>query len=175
MSGMPPIPADVLAKMTPEQRARVEASMKARAGQAAKPETRKHCVTKEELNKDTIFAKREESCTRTVVTSTSSKLELRLQCDHEGVKTNGTFKLEAVNPENVKGPVQMTTAGGDHTMNISSNLPGSGSVRFAARRKNREALLRTNIRPALDSASIRIRPSATFEAGKSQRVAAASP
>ena len=44
MGGMPPMPADVLAKMTPEQRAKFEAAMKARAAQGAKTTTRRTCL-----------------------------------------------------------------------------------------------------------------------------------
>ncbi len=47
VSGMPPIPDDVLARMTPEQRARMEAAMKARSGEGPKTTVRKECITKE--------------------------------------------------------------------------------------------------------------------------------
>ena len=50
MSGMPAIPnipPDVLAKMPPEQRARVEAAMKG----GPSTDVRKECITKEKLEK----------------------------------------------------------------------------------------------------------------------------
>jgi len=42
-SGMPPVPDDVLNRMTPEQRAKVEAVMQARGG--SKATVTKNCVT----------------------------------------------------------------------------------------------------------------------------------
>jgi hypothetical protein len=52
MSGMPPIPADALAKMRPEQKARIEAMMSQRGvGGTATTDTSKSCITKEKLEK----------------------------------------------------------------------------------------------------------------------------
>ncbi|HEY1242524.1 MAG TPA: hypothetical protein VGF16_18310, partial [Bryobacteraceae bacterium] len=55
MSGQMPIPAEALAKLTPEQRARIEQAMKARASQGPKTSTNRSCVTKEQLNKPMTF------------------------------------------------------------------------------------------------------------------------
>src|SRR5262245_49843809 len=46
MSGMPPIPAELLAKMTPEQKAQLEERMKARSAEPPHSTTEKQCVTK---------------------------------------------------------------------------------------------------------------------------------
>ena len=53
------IPPDVLAKMPPEQRAKIEQSMQARSG---KPRTHasKTCVTQEDLDQNRIIKKEEE-------------------------------------------------------------------------------------------------------------------
>jgi hypothetical protein len=121
-SGMPPvsIPPDALAKMTSEQRARVEEMMKGSG--SGRPTTRKSCMTREKMNKQEMFGDDQKSCTRTVVTSSSSKVEMQLQCAMDGTKTNGTFRVEAMNSENVKGSMQMATTGGDRTMNMNSNF-----------------------------------------------------
>src|SRR5579884_3172205 len=55
-SGAPPIPDSVLAKMTPEQRARMEAALKARGAGGSQPRTYKNCLTKEGLNKALTWA-----------------------------------------------------------------------------------------------------------------------
>ena len=80
MGGMPPMPADVLAKMTPEQRAKMEAAMKARAAQGAKTTTRRTCWTKEELSKPLTFGDDDKSCQRTIISSSRSKQEGHLEC-----------------------------------------------------------------------------------------------
>jgi len=46
VSGRPPIPPEALARMTPEQRAKFEAAMKARASHGPRTRTYKNCVTK---------------------------------------------------------------------------------------------------------------------------------
>jgi len=124
MSGMPPvsIPPDALARMTPDQRARVEAMMKERGLGSPRTRTQKSCMTREKMNKQEIFNDEEKHCTRTVVASSGSKLEMRLQCTTEGATTSGTFRIEALNSENVKGAMQMATTSGDRTMNMNSNF-----------------------------------------------------
>ncbi len=50
-SGQMPIPQEMLDKMTPEQRARMEAAMKARGMQGPRTIVNKQCVKKEDLDK----------------------------------------------------------------------------------------------------------------------------
>jgi Protein of unknown function (DUF3617) len=121
VSGMPPMPADALANLTPEQRAKVEDAMKARGNGMPTVRTRKQCMTKEKLEKDTAFED-QKSCTHTVTSSTSHKLEVKLECAEQGMKSSGTFRVEAIDSENVKGAMQMVASGGDHTMNINANF-----------------------------------------------------
>jgi hypothetical protein len=56
-----PIPAGLLEKLTPEQRARVEERIEARSSQAAKVTRRKFCLTGEQLNKGPIFGQDRKS------------------------------------------------------------------------------------------------------------------
>ena len=117
-SGMPPIPADVLAKLTPEQRAKMEAMMAGRNG--AKSTVSKGCLKKEDLDKGfNMSDKTMESCARSVVTSSGSKQEIRVDCNTNGAKTTGTVKVEAVDSENVKGSMQLAVTNGEHTMNMN--------------------------------------------------------
>ena len=79
MSGMPAapnIPPDALAKMPPDQRARIEAMMNG----APSTDIRKECVTKEKIEKHSAFNANRGDCTRTVVSSTGSKLEVKFHC-----------------------------------------------------------------------------------------------
>lgn len=119
-TGLPPIPEEVLSKMTPEQRARMEAVMQSRSGQGQKATAAKSCLTKDKLDK--AFAVGDESiksCTRTLSSSSGSEQEIRIECNREGMKSTGTVKVKAVDSENVKGSMQMTVAHGDHTMNMN--------------------------------------------------------
>ncbi|MBZ5700654.1 MAG: DUF3617 domain-containing protein [Acidobacteriia bacterium] len=123
VSGRPPVPADVLARMSPEQRARYEAAMKKMVSAAPKTTTHNNCVTKEQLNKDP-FSDEKKSCTRTVLKSTGSRMEIREVCEGNGVKSDITIQIEALNSENVKGVGHVTAAGGDKSMNINTNFTG---------------------------------------------------
>jgi hypothetical protein len=84
--------------------------------------TTKSCMTREKMNKQQMFGDDKKDCTRTVVTSSSSKVEVRVECATDGNKTSGTLRVEAMNSENIKGSMQMATNGGDRTMNINSNF-----------------------------------------------------
>jgi len=122
--GQMPIPADAMANLTPEQRARIEEAMKARAakgpGSGIHSGAHKSCITKDKLNKD-AFAERKE-CTHSVVSSNSHKLVMKMECEEEGVKSNGTLTVEALTSGLTKGTVEMVATGGGHTMNINNSF-----------------------------------------------------
>jgi uncharacterized protein DUF3617 len=121
-SGEMPVPAELLARLTPEQRARVDERMKARSAEKTKTTTHKNCLTKENLDQGTTFGEDKKSCTRTIIASTSSKAEVRLVCEDQGMKTDATFQIDALSAESVKGSVHMMMDGGGHTMNSNSSF-----------------------------------------------------
>jgi len=118
MTGMPAtgnIPPDALAKMPPEQRARVEAMMKG----GPSTDVRRECVTKEKLEKHSAFSANREDCTRTVVSSTGRKLEMKVHCEEKQSSTDGQFVIETIDSVTVKGTnhvVSNTSSG--HTMTM---------------------------------------------------------
>ncbi|MGA9964087.1 MAG: DUF3617 domain-containing protein [Terriglobales bacterium] len=121
-SGQMPVPASLLEKLTPEQRARIEERMNARSGQPKKPITYKTCVTQEQIDKGYSFAEDPKMCTSTVVSSTTSKEEVRLECMENGMKLNGKAQLEAIDSEHVKAQTQFVGSGGDRMMNSTSTF-----------------------------------------------------
>jgi len=119
-SGQLPIPQDMLDKMTPEQRAKMEAMMKARGMQGPRTTVTKHCVKKEDLDKP--FGNENKSCKPTIVTSSATKQEIHMECEMGGGKQVGTLKFEAVDSSTVKGSMQMTASNGGRTMNVNSTF-----------------------------------------------------
>jgi hypothetical protein len=119
MPAMPNIPPDTLAKMPPDQRARVEAMMN---GQPS-TDVRKECITKDKLEKHSAFSANRGDCTRTVVSSTSSKLELKFHCEEKQSSSDGTFLMEAIGSDNVKGTMHsvVKTSRGN-TMNMDFTI-----------------------------------------------------
>src|SRR5437868_8630402 len=69
-TGQLPVPQEMIDKMTPEQRARMEAMMKARGIQGPRTTVTKHCVKKEDLDKP--FGSDNKSCKQTLVTSSAT-------------------------------------------------------------------------------------------------------
>lgn len=119
-SGAPPIPAEVLERLTPEQRAKIEE--RAKTQQGAKTTTRKHCVTKEELAKAMAFGNDEKTCHRTVLASSSSKLEFKMECGAGTMKSNGEVHVEALSSEHVKGSIVMNIGDGTRAMKLNSTF-----------------------------------------------------
>jgi hypothetical protein len=117
MSGMPAMPnisPDALAKMPPEQRARLEAMMQG----GSSPDVRKECITKDKLEKHSAFSNNRGDCTRTVVNSTSSKLEVKVHCEEKQTTTDGTLALEALTSDGVKGTMHSVINNNGRTMNM---------------------------------------------------------
>jgi Protein of unknown function (DUF3617) len=116
-SGLPSIPPEALARLPPEQRAKYEDRIKGR------PVTSVSCVKKEKLEKPFLWGHENKSCTHSIVTSTSSMQEIHVECSREKSKSSGTVRIEAMNSENIKGSIQMTsTTTGEKTMNLNSSF-----------------------------------------------------
>ena len=115
------LPDDLLSRLSPEQRARYEARVKANSGERTRTHTDKSCVTKEKLQSGNLF-EADEQCTQTILNSSGSKLQLRVECESERMKSNGTLLLEAIGTENVKGSGTMEMTSSGHKMNSKTSL-----------------------------------------------------
>jgi hypothetical protein len=110
VTGMPAIPPDVLAKMPPEQRARMEERMKNYGGGPGRAHTYKSCFTKKKLEEGMGFDDQKQQCKRKIISSSSTQLEMQVECVVENAKTSGGGKIEAQNPETIKGHMHMVIA-----------------------------------------------------------------
>jgi hypothetical protein len=125
VTGMPGMPPDALAKMTPDQRAQVEAMMKQK-GLGGGPSTNviKNCVTREKIEKGLAFSDSRENCTRTIVSSSARHLEMKFHCEDkkstDGSKTgsDGTIVVDAIGSDNVKGSTHIVTNSNGRNMNM---------------------------------------------------------
>src|SRR5579871_6051836 len=99
MSGEMSIPEDQLAKLTPDQRARIEAAIKS----SQKPHVYKECMTPEKIAKgfEMDRGSDEASCKRTVVSSSTSELTLHDECNNPTRKSVTDVHFE------IKGGTQM--------------------------------------------------------------------
>jgi hypothetical protein len=119
-SGMPPIPPEVLARMTPEQRA----AMMAALGNTGKPDIVRSCITEKTLQRGLDFNRGESgNCKRTMLQNTSRQVDVRLECTGEQ-KATGTFKIQASDRQTISGRLDMVVASGANTMTIKRTLQG---------------------------------------------------
>ena len=110
---MPAIPPDKLAAMPPD----VQARMKAMS--APTTSTRQSCRTDRDLRPFTDD--RNKSCKQTVVTSTSTKQEMKMECDMPN-KGSGTVTVAAKDPEHVNGLVVMHVGNNGHNMDMKITI-----------------------------------------------------
>ncbi len=119
VSGMPQIPQRILDKMSPEQRAKMEAAFKAQNG---KTTTRRYCVKKEDLSKP-LFDNDTNNCKQTLVSGTGRQREIHIECDNPSGKFDGTVRFEALNSENVRITTQVKMNGkAGNSMNMGSTV-----------------------------------------------------
>lgn len=111
------LPPGVLDRLPPDQRAKIEAQMKA-AGQA-RTNTSTGCVTKEDVAKGFQPANVPQSCKYEVTLSTASQLKMTMTCETDKTKGTGTIQVDAVDSENVKGSMQSAMSVNGQTMNTN--------------------------------------------------------
>ena len=122
-SGMPAIPPEVMAQMTPEQRARIEKALAAQSG-APTIQTLQSCVTKKKLERSFApDARSGKDCKHTVISSSRQKQEIHMECAGRG-KSGGDLRIEAITPERIKGEFHMVSGDPAHPMNIRMEIVG---------------------------------------------------
>lgn len=126
--GAPPIPADVLARLTPAQRAKFHAVMAGTMARAGKPHVYKYCVTEKNLHRGFDPAENQHShdCKPTVLSSTASTMDVREECrgDRPGEHSSGRFHFEAPNPVTMNATLNLTVSDGAHTMRMKRVMHG---------------------------------------------------
>jgi hypothetical protein len=123
-TGMPPLPPELLAQMSPEQRAQMQARMAAAMAQSNKPDVSRSCITEKTLQRglDLNQGDRPE-CKRTTVNSTAKQIDVTMECTGEQ-KMNGTFHFEAIDRQSIRGNLNLVVSGGANTMTIKRTMQG---------------------------------------------------
>lgn len=117
VSGRPPGMDEALAKMSPEQRAEVEASLP----KGPQKMVSKACITKEELEKPLDFGDADDACRRTILRATPSEQEFEVECGDGKGKTVSKAHVVAVDPEHVKMTATVASKQGADEMNVSTS------------------------------------------------------
>jgi hypothetical protein len=120
MSGTPVIPKELAAKMTPAQRAKMEADFKAAAKQPKKDMDRS-CITKKDV--ENPFHGASENCKQSIVRTTSTTQEVRLVCTGEP-KGTGFIRITTPNPETMVGVMDIRMGEGADALAFKADLNG---------------------------------------------------
>jgi hypothetical protein len=122
MSGMPPLPKEVMDKMTPQQRAEMIARIKEAQAEEPEPEVSSECITQEDLDKPFASADT-ENCTQTIVRTTRNTQEIRLACTGK-TKGSGLFRVTTPTPETMTGELDQKVGEGTEVMSINGKIKG---------------------------------------------------
>ncbi len=117
------IPPALLAQMSPEQRARIEAATKQQSAGGSHTHSSKSCVTKEDLNRGKFEAGKDEdakNCQYRIVTQTATHMQSSFQCTGDEARS-GEMKFEALSPEQIKGAIQVATPNGKVTVELTGH------------------------------------------------------
>jgi hypothetical protein len=121
LSGAPIIPDDVLQKLPPEQRARMQAAL---AG-LNKPRVLKECMTPDRLSKGFKVGERDDGdCKTTILTNTSSELALKSECSDSGGARVSNVRIIANGSESVTGTVSSVATREGKTVNVNAGVEG---------------------------------------------------
>lgn len=122
-SGAAPIPPDVLARMSPEQRAKVEAAIE--HAMAPRHSVVKRCITQADIDKgfDEMAQRGGGKCTHTVTSSTSTLRTGSFTCTGRE-NTSGTYRFEARSPESVAANWDVTVSNGGNSMRVKNVIEG---------------------------------------------------
>jgi len=123
MPAMPNIPPDALARMTPDQQAKVKAMMSGMSGQ---PTTVRNCITKEKLAKGfrPDSAGDHSNCKQNVVSTSPTAMDMTVSCTEEHGNVNGTFHMEAVGHDAMSGSSHIVSVNNGRTITMDGRIQG---------------------------------------------------
>ncbi len=115
------MPAVDLDKMTPEQKARIQAMMQSMMG--PRTTTVKSCLTREKFDDNTFLGQKDlnMACKRTVGTNTATTLDLTETCTGDHPATIH-LHFTAASPTSVEGTMKTTTTNNGRKMDVDGTI-----------------------------------------------------
>jgi len=115
-TGMP-IPPEALDRMLPEQRAKVEEAMRARAGKARSHVT-KSCVTQNDLDQNLLLKSADANrCKKKIISKSSRKIAFQQTCTPPRASTSNV-KIEAKTPERIAASMDIVQEGASGKIHV---------------------------------------------------------
>lgn len=122
ISGIPPMPKELLDKVTPEQRAEMETAFRKEAAKGPQTDTERECITQKDVEQPFDMGNAKD-CTQTVVRTTRTTQEVRLTCKGE-LKGSGVMRVTTPTPETMTGTLELQLGDGQDAMKVKSQLSG---------------------------------------------------
>lgn len=122
ISGVPPLPKEWQDKVTPQQRAEMQAAFKKEAAKGSQTDVERECITKEEADRPFSVGDAKD-CTQTVGRTTRTTQEVKLTCTGE-FKGAGLLRVSTPTPETMSGTLDLQLGNGPDSMKIKSQLQG---------------------------------------------------
>ena len=120
-SGPPPIPDEVLARLPPERRAQVLASIQ---GAAGRPMALRQCVTAEKVSQGLQIDRARGDCQRKVVSSSASEMTVHQECSDPSGGQESFDVHFAWASDRVSGTVHVVMTRGARTMSTDRTIEG---------------------------------------------------
>lgn len=119
----PSIPEDQLAKMTPDQRAKMQAAMQMAMASMNKPRVTQDCMTAEKLQRG--FGENDSvNCKTTVMTNSSSDFESHQICSDTNGTRDSLLHVSAKGPDHVTGTIKSAMSHGSKSMTFNATMEG---------------------------------------------------
>jgi len=122
ISGVPPMPKEWTEKVTPEQRAAMEAAFKKEAEKGPETDTERECISKKEAEQSFDIGDTKD-CTQKVVRTTKTTQEVHLSCNGE-FKGSGVLRVTSPTPQTMTGSLELQLGEGKDAMKVKSELEG---------------------------------------------------
>ena len=117
-SGVPPLPKELLEKMTPAQRAKMRADAQSKPSR----DVSRECVTQKDIAKPFSTADA-DNCKESIVTTTRTTQEVHIVCDREP-KGSGTMRITTPNSESMTGSMELKLGSGADAFTVKGDLRG---------------------------------------------------
>jgi TolA-binding protein len=118
-SGAPPMPPDLISRLTPEQRARMESARQ--SDHREQTTVKQSCLSAQELQQPlTMGFGDHENCRQELVTATATRQEIRVECGKSPAMGGGTIQIDAKDAENAKVTSQWSGTDSARTVTVTS-------------------------------------------------------
>jgi cytochrome c-type biogenesis protein CcmH/NrfG len=121
-TGLPPLSPEVLQKLTPAQRAQIDAQATKRETEGPRITRKRSCLQEKDLAQPQMFAFGSErlDCKQTVTSASRTRQEIHIDCGKGTVMGGGTVLIEVLDENNAKVTSEWSAMDGSRTIKMSS-------------------------------------------------------